>query len=236
MSASQQKKTIVVGMDGSDQAIAALGWAIRFAGPLGAEIVAVFAVPPPSYIGYGYETVPPSLDPEWRAQVQSDLEQTWCRALRESGLPHRMVMEDGRPARVIADVVRPAIRRDTGPLSSQTSRTARMRIWSWSAGEAGAASPSCCWAASATSSPITAIDLSWWSLPASRRLKSRRPRDTRSRRARDCGHAPPALTQALWRDNQREPGPRTVQCQRRRSAQTAEPPRRRLFAVAGRRR
>ncbi len=104
MSASHEKKTIVVGIDGSDQAIAALDWAIRFAGPLGAEIVAVFVVPPPSYIGYGYETVPPSLDPEWRAQLQSDMEQTWCRTLRESGLPHRMVMEDGRPARVIADV------------------------------------------------------------------------------------------------------------------------------------
>src|SRR5215510_9891141 len=104
MSASHQKKTIVVGVDGSDQATAALDWAIRLAGPLSAEIVAVFAVSAPSYFGYGYETVPPSLDPKWRAQVHSDMEQIWCRALRESGLPHRMVIEDGRPARVIADV------------------------------------------------------------------------------------------------------------------------------------
>ena len=104
MSASHQKRTIVVGVDGSDQAIAALYWAIGFARPLGAEIVAVFAVPPPSYLGYGYEMVPPSLDPKWRAQMQSDMEQIWCRALHESGLRHRMVMEDGRPARVIAYV------------------------------------------------------------------------------------------------------------------------------------
>jgi len=104
MSASHQKKRIVVGVDGSDQATAALNWAIRFARPLEAEIVAVFAVPPPTYIGFGYDTVPPSLDPEWRVQMRSDMEQMWCRALRESGLPHRLVMEDGRPARVIADV------------------------------------------------------------------------------------------------------------------------------------
>jgi nucleotide-binding universal stress UspA family protein len=104
MSASHQKKRIVVGVDGSDQATAALNWAIRFARPLDAEIVAVFAVPPPTYIGFGYDTVPPSLDPEWRVQMLSELEQKWCRALRESGLPHRLVMEDGRPARVIADV------------------------------------------------------------------------------------------------------------------------------------
>lgn len=75
MSVSHQRKTIVVGVDGSDQASAALDWAIRFARPLGAEIVAVFAVPPPIYIGYGYETVPPALDPEWRAQVRNDMEQ-----------------------------------------------------------------------------------------------------------------------------------------------------------------
>ena len=104
MSASHQKKRIVVGVDGSDQATAALNWAIRFARPLEAEIVAVFAVPPPTYIGFGYDTVPPSLDPEWRVQMRSDMEQMWCRALPESGLPHRLVMEDGRPARVIADV------------------------------------------------------------------------------------------------------------------------------------
>ena len=104
MSASHQEKRIVVGVDGSDQAIAALDWAIRFAEPLGAEIVAVFAVPPPSYIGFGYDTVPPCLDPKWRAQMRSEMEHVWCRALRESGLPHRLVMEDGRPARVIADV------------------------------------------------------------------------------------------------------------------------------------
>src|SRR5215510_1871589 len=61
MSASHQKKTIVVGVDGSDQATAALDWAIRLAGPLSAEIVAVFAVSPPSYFGYGYAIARPEV-------------------------------------------------------------------------------------------------------------------------------------------------------------------------------
>ncbi len=97
---------IVVGTDGSDHARAALDRAVQLARPLHAEIVAVFAVPPPSSIGYGYEVVPPELDPEWRAEVQREFAQVWCRALRDSGLRYRTVMEDGRPARVIADVAR----------------------------------------------------------------------------------------------------------------------------------
>lgn len=97
-------KRIVVGMDGSDQARAALDLAVRLARPMTAEIVVVFAIPPPTYIGYGYELVPPQFDVEWRAQVQRELEQVWCRPLVESGLPHRIVTRDGRPAQVIADI------------------------------------------------------------------------------------------------------------------------------------
>lgn len=105
MTASHSMR-IVVGTDGSDHARAALDWAVQLARPLNAEIVAVFAVPPPSYVGFGYEVVPPELDPEWRAEVQREFEQVWCQALRDSGLRYRTVMEDGRAARVIADVAR----------------------------------------------------------------------------------------------------------------------------------
>ncbi len=97
---------IVVGTDGSGHAQAALDRAVQLARSLDAEIVAVFAVPVPTYVGYGYEIVPPELDPEWRAEVQREFEQVWCQALRDSGLCYRTIMEDGRPARVIADVAR----------------------------------------------------------------------------------------------------------------------------------
>jgi nucleotide-binding universal stress UspA family protein len=103
MPASRTKR-IVVGVDGSDQALAALEWAIEMARPMSAEIVAVFAVPPPSYVGYGYDAVPPPLDLDWRAAVRQEFEREWCRPLHESGIPHRLVMEDGRAASVIADV------------------------------------------------------------------------------------------------------------------------------------
>lgn len=103
MSASHARK-IVVGVDGSDQSLAALEWAIGLARPMGAAIVAVYAVPPPSYVGYAYDTVPPPLDPDWRAEMRAEFEGEWCRPLRESGLSYEAVMEDGRPAQVIADV------------------------------------------------------------------------------------------------------------------------------------
>jgi nucleotide-binding universal stress UspA family protein len=104
MVANRGIRRIVVGLDGSDHALAALDWAMALARPLGAEIVAVYAIPPPTYIGYGYEMVPPPLDPEWRSEVTREFEREWCHALRESGLPHRMIVEDGRPASVIAEV------------------------------------------------------------------------------------------------------------------------------------
>jgi nucleotide-binding universal stress UspA family protein len=103
MSASHPRK-IVVGLDGSDQSLAALEWAIALARPMGAGIVAVYAVPPPSYVGFEYDTVPPPLDLDWRAEVRAELEREWCRPLRESGLAYQVVMEDGRPAQVIADI------------------------------------------------------------------------------------------------------------------------------------
>jgi nucleotide-binding universal stress UspA family protein len=48
--------------------------------------------------------IPPELDPEWRAEIQREFEQDWCKPLRDSGLPYRTVIEDGRAASVIASV------------------------------------------------------------------------------------------------------------------------------------
>jgi len=108
MAASQAIKRVVVGIDGSEHAAQALDWTIGFARPLKAEIIAVFAIPPPSYLEYGaglgLPIVPPELDPEWRSEMRREFEQDWCRSLRDSGVPYRTVIEDGRPASVIAAV------------------------------------------------------------------------------------------------------------------------------------
>jgi nucleotide-binding universal stress UspA family protein len=97
---------IVVGVDGSEHADAALDWAVRMAKGMGSEVVAVFAISPPFYFDAGYVTAvaPPQFDPEWRAEMKKEFEGTWCKPLRDAGIQYRAVMEDGRPASVIAKV------------------------------------------------------------------------------------------------------------------------------------
>lgn len=108
MAAGQPIKRIVIGIDGSEHAEEALTWAIRFAAPLKAEIVAVFAVAPPTYFengaGYGFPGVPPEFDPEWRTGMQKEFEQEWCKQLLDSGLGYRTIFTDGRPASVLSEV------------------------------------------------------------------------------------------------------------------------------------
>jgi nucleotide-binding universal stress UspA family protein len=108
MAGGQPIKRMVVGVDGSEHGAQALDWAIQFAEPIKAEIIAVFAIAPTIYAGYnggfGPAVVPPELDPEWRSEMKTEFEQQWCRALADSGVTYRTVMEDGRPASVIAAI------------------------------------------------------------------------------------------------------------------------------------
>jgi nucleotide-binding universal stress UspA family protein len=95
---------IVVGVDGSDHAAAALEWAIRMARGMGSEVVAVYAVDPPIWFASAAGAVPPQYDPEWRAAMRAEFEGQWCKPLKDAGVRHRAVMEDGRPASVITRV------------------------------------------------------------------------------------------------------------------------------------
>ena len=97
---------IVVGVDGSEHSEAAVNWAVRMAKGMGSEVVAVFAIATPVYFDVGYmaPVPPPQLDPEWRAAMKTEFEGRWCKQLRDSGVRYRTVMEDGRPASVIAQV------------------------------------------------------------------------------------------------------------------------------------
>jgi nucleotide-binding universal stress UspA family protein len=96
-------RRIVVGVDGSQQSLAALGWAARMAQGMGSEVVAVYAVPRVMYWAPGFSP-PAQYDPEWREAVRAELEGQWCRPLKEAGVRYRALMEDGRPASVIAEV------------------------------------------------------------------------------------------------------------------------------------
>ncbi|HEY8864486.1 MAG TPA: universal stress protein [Candidatus Dormibacteraeota bacterium] len=97
---------IVVGVDGSEHSAAALDWAVRMAKGMGSEVDAVFAIAPPIYFDGGYMApIPaPQFDPEWRADMKKEFEGKWCKRLRDAGVRYRTVMEDGRPATVIAQV------------------------------------------------------------------------------------------------------------------------------------
>jgi nucleotide-binding universal stress UspA family protein len=97
---------IVVGVDGSTHSEAAINWAVRMAKGMGSEVVAVFAIATPVYFDGGYmaPVPPPQLDPEWRAAMKTEFEGQWCKQLRDAGVRYRTVMEDGRPAEVIAQV------------------------------------------------------------------------------------------------------------------------------------
>lgn len=97
---------IVVGVDGSEHALAAIQWAIRMAKGMGSEVVAVFALNTPVFFDTGYSSpaVPVQYDPEWRDQMAREFEEDWCKPLKESGVRYRTVMQDGRPATVINKV------------------------------------------------------------------------------------------------------------------------------------
>jgi nucleotide-binding universal stress UspA family protein len=97
---------IVVGVDGSEHSEAALNWAVRMAKGMGSEVVAVFAISPPVYFDGGFmaPVAPPQFDPEWRAAMKKEFEGKWCKQLKDAGVRYRTVMDDGRPAAVIAGV------------------------------------------------------------------------------------------------------------------------------------
>jgi nucleotide-binding universal stress UspA family protein len=98
-------ETLVVGVDGSEQSTAALGWAIRMAQGMGSEVVAVFAIDIPVWFADSYVTIPqPQFDPEWRREMQQAFEERWCKPLKDAGVKFRTMMEDGRPASLINDI------------------------------------------------------------------------------------------------------------------------------------
>ena len=98
----------VVGVDGSSEAAGALEWAIALARRDGAEVIAVLAIAPPTYldyaVGYGTPITPPVLDHAWRSEIKRRFEELWTRPLDGAGVPYRRLLADGRPAEVLAAV------------------------------------------------------------------------------------------------------------------------------------
>lgn len=106
MEETQRIKKIVVGVDGSEHAAAALDWAVLMAKGMHSEVIAVFAITPPISFdaGYGTPVIPVQYDEQWRADITKEFEEEWCRPLADSGVAYRTVVQDGRAASVIASV------------------------------------------------------------------------------------------------------------------------------------
>lgn len=94
-------RTMVVGVDGSDGAIAALAWATEHAPLLDAEVIAVhsmdvtMAMPPPTVA-----SPPFVVDDQLRAGMRDALHE-WCAPLRDAGVPYRAELYEGNPVGAI---------------------------------------------------------------------------------------------------------------------------------------
>jgi nucleotide-binding universal stress UspA family protein len=88
---------LVVGVDGSDNGVRALAFAIELAQGLDAEVIAVYAV------GLlAHETAGDVRPAEGhREELRRRFEDEWCAALSGSSVKHRMIFGDGHPVIVL---------------------------------------------------------------------------------------------------------------------------------------
>lgn len=97
-------RKIVVGVDGSAGASAALAWAVEHAPLLDAEVLVIhsmdvtMAAPPPTV------PAPPFvIDDQLRAGMREALHE-WCAPLREAGVPYRAELYEGNPVGAINEL------------------------------------------------------------------------------------------------------------------------------------
>jgi NADH:ubiquinone oxidoreductase subunit F (NADH-binding)/nucleotide-binding universal stress UspA family protein len=90
-------RRILVGVDGSAPAAAALGWAGRLAARVGAEVV----------VGHVFETTQAEVPPDDYARLLTEAEQrlvSWSLPLRETGVEARSVLLTGGPDRLLTAI------------------------------------------------------------------------------------------------------------------------------------
>jgi nucleotide-binding universal stress UspA family protein len=100
--AQERRRLIMVGVDGSPEAVRALSWAIHIAQDLRGEVAAVHVLETQFVAYYSLEVgASIQVDDSWREDIRRAFEEEWCVPLKESGLPHRTMLLEGRPATAI---------------------------------------------------------------------------------------------------------------------------------------
>ena len=92
---------ILVAVDGSDNSLAAAGWAGALGATVGAEVVAVHALGLLERLGPGEDKVPAQAH---RGEIEALLAEEWSAPLAAAGAQHRCVLRDGTPVQVVLDV------------------------------------------------------------------------------------------------------------------------------------
>jgi nucleotide-binding universal stress UspA family protein len=92
---------IIVAVDGSENSLAAVGWAAGLAEATGAEVVAVHAVGLLEQLGADGEPVPTQ---PHRDDIQRQFEESWCAPLDQPGIRCRRLLRDGNPVSVLLAV------------------------------------------------------------------------------------------------------------------------------------
>lgn len=92
---------IVVGVDGSEHSLRAVAWCAKYAGALGAEVVAVHAIELPVYPSHAGFVPMPVYSPPDLEKLQAVLVGQWCEPLTSAGVSFRPVLDEGYPANVI---------------------------------------------------------------------------------------------------------------------------------------
>jgi nucleotide-binding universal stress UspA family protein len=94
-------RIVVVGVDGSPEAQAALAWAVRLGGALGTEVVALHAV--------GLVETTHRLDQPadaWRAGLRDVTDHQWCARLVDARMVHRIEVVDGPAVDALLDAAK----------------------------------------------------------------------------------------------------------------------------------
>ena len=94
-------QTLVIGLDGSTGASAALDWVIDHARALEAEVVVVHSIDIPPMASAPLLMGPPVMVTDEIIEGMREQAEHWCEPLRAAGIRYRVVVVEGSPAGAI---------------------------------------------------------------------------------------------------------------------------------------